>query len=145
LKYSANIFYLHLLSLIQLYPQVQIPSNFWQKQSPDSQCVYQVLPRNNSEKETNHLFKIFKIFNCGGMAEFARSSVIHPRYPCSHLGSDRKYFLILLVSHLNPNLLVVSSWTLFVNIHLLWPIMLDPFKHVAKKTLTTICRWRETI
>ena len=48
------ICYLHLRSLIRLCPQVQIPSNFWQKQSPGSQCACPVPPMNNSEKETKY-------------------------------------------------------------------------------------------
>ncbi len=46
--------------------------------------------------------------------------------------SDRKYFHILFVSHLNPNLLGVNSWALFVNLHVYWLILLDPTRHVAK-------------
>jgi hypothetical protein len=40
----------------------------------------------------------------GSVAELVKASVNHPRDPGSNLGSDRKYFLILFVSHLNPNL-----------------------------------------
>jgi hypothetical protein len=31
-------------------------------------------------------------------------SVIHPKDQSSNLGTDRKYYLFLFVSHLNPNL-----------------------------------------
>ncbi len=40
----------------------------------------------------------------GGVAELANVSVIHPRDPDSNLGTDRKYFLIMFVSHLNSNI-----------------------------------------
>jgi hypothetical protein len=40
----------------------------------------------------------------GGVAELAKESVINPKGLDSNLSSDRKYFLILFVSHLNPNL-----------------------------------------
>jgi hypothetical protein len=39
-----------------------------------------------------------------GMAELAKASVVHPRDPSSNFGSDRKYFLMLFVPNLNPNL-----------------------------------------
>jgi hypothetical protein len=37
----------------------------------------------------------------GGVGEMAKASVIQPRDPGSNIGSDRKYFLILFVSHKN--------------------------------------------
>jgi hypothetical protein len=39
-----------------------------------------------------------------GVAELAKASSDHTRDPGSNLSSDRKYFLILFVSHLNPNM-----------------------------------------
>jgi hypothetical protein len=42
--------------------------------------------------------------NSDGMAESAKVSVGRPLDPVSDLGSERKYFLILFVSHLNSNL-----------------------------------------
>jgi hypothetical protein len=48
------------------------------------------------------------IVNSGSVAELANVSVIHPTYSGSNLGTDRKYFLILFTSHLNPNLSGVS-------------------------------------
>jgi hypothetical protein len=41
-----------------------------------------------------------KIIRSGGVAE---ASVVHPRDRGSNISSDRKYFLILFMSHLNPN------------------------------------------
>jgi hypothetical protein len=38
-----------------------------------------------------------------GMAELANMYVVHFRDPDSNLGTDRKYFLILFVLHLNSN------------------------------------------
>ena len=38
-----------------------------------------------------------------GIAESANASFVHPRDPGSNLGTDRKYFLILFVCHLNQN------------------------------------------
>jgi hypothetical protein len=38
-----------------------------------------------------------------GIAELAKASVIFTRDPGSNHGSDRTYFLILFLSHLNPN------------------------------------------
>jgi hypothetical protein len=38
------------------------------------------------------------------MSECTNASVVHPRDRGSNLDSDRKDFLILLVSHLNSNL-----------------------------------------
>ncbi len=38
------------------------------------------------------------------MAELANASVVHLRDQGSNLSTDGKYFLILFVSHLNPNL-----------------------------------------
>jgi hypothetical protein len=66
------------------------------------------------------------------MAELANVSGIHPRDLCSNLGIDRKYYQILFVSHLNSNLKGVTSWAIFVNIHLYSTIMLDPIRHVTK-------------
>jgi hypothetical protein len=43
-----------------------------------------------------------EIFN-GEIGGVAKASVIHPKDPCSNLGPER-FFLILFVSHLNPNL-----------------------------------------
>jgi hypothetical protein len=40
----------------------------------------------------------------GIMAELANALVIHSKHLGSNLGIDRKYFLILLVSHMNSNL-----------------------------------------
>jgi hypothetical protein len=45
-----------------------------------------------------------KLFLSGSMAELANVSVVHPKDPCSNLCTDRKYFLILFVLHLNLNL-----------------------------------------
>jgi hypothetical protein len=45
----------------------------------------------------------------GGMADSAKASGIHPRDQGSNLGIDRKYILILFVSHFNSNLLGVNS------------------------------------
>ncbi len=45
-----------------------------------------------------------KVLNSIGMAELANESVVHPRDPGSNLGTDRKYFLNLFVSHLNSNM-----------------------------------------
>jgi hypothetical protein len=42
------------------------------------------------------------------VAEVSNASVVLPRDPGSNLGTDRKYFLVLLVSHLNSNLLTVE-------------------------------------
>jgi hypothetical protein len=82
----------------------------------------------------------------GNNAGLAKAFVIHPRDSISNLSSDRKYFLILFVSHLNPNLLGVDSWALFVNILVHHrPIKLDPIKACCQKPLNTICMWRGTI
>jgi hypothetical protein len=40
----------------------------------------------------------------GSKAKLAKASIVHPRDPGSNLSSDRKYFIILFVPHLNPNL-----------------------------------------
>jgi hypothetical protein len=39
----------------------------------------------------------------GGVADLANLSVVHPGDPGPNLGTDRKYFLSLFVSHLNSN------------------------------------------
>jgi hypothetical protein len=43
------------------------------------------------------------------MAKLADASVVHPKDPGTNFGTDRKYFIILFVSHLNSNLLGVST------------------------------------
>jgi hypothetical protein len=45
----------------------------------------------------------------GGEAELTKVSVVHPRDPGSNLSYDRKYFLILFLSHLKPNLQGINS------------------------------------
>ena len=37
----------------------------------------------------------------GGVTELVNVSVVHPRDPCSNVGSDGKYFLILFVLSLS--------------------------------------------
>jgi hypothetical protein len=50
----------------------------------------------------------FRSFENNSMAELANASVVRPRDPGSNLGVDRKYFLQILLSHLNSNLKDVS-------------------------------------
>jgi hypothetical protein len=45
-----------------------------------------------------------KNYMSNGMADLANVYVVHPRDQGSYLSTDRKYFLILLVSHLNSNM-----------------------------------------
>ncbi len=40
----------------------------------------------------------------GGVVELTKATVVGPRDLGSNLSSDKKYFLILFVSHFNPNL-----------------------------------------
>ncbi len=40
----------------------------------------------------------------GGMTELTNLYVVHSRDPDSNLGTDKKYFFLLFVSHLNANL-----------------------------------------
>jgi hypothetical protein len=67
-----------------------------------------------------------------GMADLTNASVVRPRDPGSNLSIDKKYFLGSFVSHLNSNLLGVNSWTLAVNMHVYWTLILNPTMHIAK-------------
>jgi hypothetical protein len=49
-------------------------------------------------------FQQRKTMLSGSLAELAKASFIHFRDPGSNLSSDRKYFFILFVLHLKPNL-----------------------------------------
>jgi hypothetical protein len=40
----------------------------------------------------------------GSVSELSSMLVFHPKNPGSNIGIDRKYFLVLFVSHLNSNL-----------------------------------------
>jgi hypothetical protein len=53
----------------------------------------------------------------GGMAELANTSVVHLADAGSNLGINRKYFLILFLSHSNSNLSGIYSCELFINVH----------------------------
>jgi hypothetical protein len=44
------------------------------------------------------------ILQSGSMAELAKASAVHASVLGLNLSSDRKQFLILFVSHLNPNI-----------------------------------------
>jgi hypothetical protein len=59
------------------------------------------------------------------MAQLANESVFHPRYLGYNLRTDRKYFQILFVSHLNPNVRV-----LFVNLYILDPRLPKTINHI---------------
>jgi hypothetical protein len=47
----------------------------------------------------------------GGVVELANANAIRPRALCLNIGVDRKYFLIMFVSHLRSNLWVLFDYT----------------------------------
>jgi hypothetical protein len=56
------------------------------------------------------VLKTLKSFvSIGGVAELINEFVVYLRDWSSNLGTDRKYFNILFVLHLNPNLYGVNS------------------------------------
>jgi hypothetical protein len=80
----------------------------------DFECTYigavfwvlnQGYPEGSVCKQVEH-FVFLTLCNSksDGMAELAKAFVVQPNNPGSNLSSDRKYFLILFVSHSNPNL-----------------------------------------
>jgi hypothetical protein len=57
------------------------------------------------QSSTNCWLSCLKIISVrGGVAELAKASDVDTTDQGSNLSSDRKYFLIGFVSHLNPNL-----------------------------------------
>jgi hypothetical protein len=63
----------------------------------------------NLQKTQDIFNKYMFLRAAGGVAELASASKVYPRGPGSSLCTDRKYFLILLVIHLNSNLWGVNS------------------------------------
>jgi hypothetical protein len=56
------------------------------------------------EKLSSYLEKTSNSGREHGMADLANASVLHPRDLGSNLDIERKYFLVLFVSHLSSNL-----------------------------------------